>query len=227
MIQIHVDGRPLQVPEGVTVVQALWHAGHELIRGIGCLGGVCGACTFNYKKEGELGPKSGLACQTLVSQGMSFSMPASIPQSRPSYSLNGQEDLQTAFFNTFPTSRRCVRCSACTMVCPQKIDVQGGVVRSLTGKFPEISEMFYNCIMCGLCEAVCDVSIQPNLIGLYARRLTGVRLLSIPGNLTSRVQEVESGHYEPIWKELSQKDEAAQVDFLTSLIGEKYCSESN
>ena len=45
-VTVEVMGKKHQVPEGITVIQALWYTGHEMIRGIGCLGGTCGACAI-------------------------------------------------------------------------------------------------------------------------------------------------------------------------------------
>ena len=216
VVTVEIKEKPYQVPEGVTALQALWHTGHELLRGIGCLGGVCGACTFTYKVQGEFGVKTGLACQVLVGEGMSFAPPVSVAQSRPQYlfqgvpqstsqgSSNEGEGPQSGLFKVYPESRRCTRCNACTLVCPQEIDVRACVVKAVAGGFSEVSEMFYNCVMCGLCASVCDVSIQPNLVGLYARRMVGVHLTPRPENLLKRIQEVESGVYESAWQEVLQ-----------------------
>jgi hypothetical protein len=43
MVTIEIAGKTHQVPEGITVIKALWYTGQEVIRGAGCLGGVCGA----------------------------------------------------------------------------------------------------------------------------------------------------------------------------------------
>jgi len=43
MITIELEGRKIRVPEGLTVIEALWDTGHEVQRGIGCLSGLCGA----------------------------------------------------------------------------------------------------------------------------------------------------------------------------------------
>ncbi|MDH4328599.1 MAG: (2Fe-2S)-binding protein, partial [Nitrospira sp.] len=43
MVTIEISGKQYEVPEGITVVKAMWYAGQEVVRGIGCLGGFCGA----------------------------------------------------------------------------------------------------------------------------------------------------------------------------------------
>jgi succinate dehydrogenase/fumarate reductase-like Fe-S protein len=207
MITIEIQGRSYQVPEGITVVQALWYTGHEIIKGIGCLGGVCGACTFTYRRNGEPGTQTGLACQTLVEAGLVFSPPASLSVARAKYRISEIEDPCASLLKYYPETRRCTRCNACTLVCPQGIDVRGCVLKSLSGEFAAVSEMFYNCVMCGLCAVVCDVGIKPNLVALCARRAQGAHLSPFPENLSKRLQEMEHGAYVSDWQKVLERNE--------------------
>ncbi|HSG06155.1 MAG TPA: 4Fe-4S ferredoxin, partial [Nitrospiria bacterium] len=43
-ITVEIMGQSYTVPEGLTMLRAMWYTGHEVIRGAGCLGGFCGAC---------------------------------------------------------------------------------------------------------------------------------------------------------------------------------------
>jgi hypothetical protein len=36
-VTVEIQGRPHEVPQGVTILQAYWSAGEELIHGVGCL----------------------------------------------------------------------------------------------------------------------------------------------------------------------------------------------
>jgi succinate dehydrogenase/fumarate reductase-like Fe-S protein len=209
MITIEIQGRSYQVPEAITVVQALWYTGHEMIKGIGCLGGVCGACSFTYRRKGESGTKTGLACQTLAEEGMVFSPPASLSVARAKYRISEIQDPKASLLEYYPETRRCTRCNACTLVCPQGIDVRGCVVKSLSGEFADVAEMFYNCVMCGLCAVVCDVGIKPNLVGLYVRRSKGAHLSPVPENLSKRLQEMEQGIYASDWQKILERKEHA------------------
>ena len=74
MITIELEGRKIRVPEGLTVIEALWDTGHEVKRGIGCLSGLCGACTVAYLEAGAQRVKFGLGCQTVVAEGMNVIM---------------------------------------------------------------------------------------------------------------------------------------------------------
>lgn len=216
MVTVEIQGKPYRVSEGVTAVQALWQTGHRLVKGIGCLGGVCGACVFSYRKKGEMGMKTGLACQTPVEDGLSFAPPASLVLDRPSYRIG--DDPGTEVFQYFPETRRCTRCNACTMVCPQRIDVKTGVVKVLSGEFAPAAETFYDCVMCGLCAVVCDEGIKPNLVGLYARRAQGARLAPFPENLLRRLEEVQAGAYAGVWAEVSRRDPEGQVAYLSKAV---------
>lgn len=207
-ITVQIGDRTFEVPAGVTVIQALWITGHALVRGIGCLGGVCGACTFTFRRKGAVGVSTGLACQTLVEPGMSFSLPASIAVDRRRHPLDGEQAPRDRVLAAYPETRRCTRCNACTQVCPQQIDVRACVVKALEGDFATVSELFYDCVMCGLCAAVCDVSIKPNLVALYARRIHGASQIGMPGNLERRLEEIAGGKFRDRWEAVQELDEA-------------------
>lgn len=216
MVTIEIQGKSCQVPGGITAIQALWYTGQELIKGIGCLGGVCGACTFTYRRKGDPGVKTGLACQTLVEEGMGFSPPASITMIRSKYRFPEVNDSKASLLKYYPETRRCTRCNACTLVCPQDIDVRACVLKALSGEFTTVSDLFYNCVMCGLCTVVCDVGIRPNLVALYARRSEGAHLSPRPENLLKRLQEMRSGAYASTWQKILQMNESELQSFQPS-----------
>ena len=62
MVTVEIDGKPHQVPAGITLMKALWYTGHEVTRGAGCLGGFCGACGTYYRTKGDPKVKTCLAC---------------------------------------------------------------------------------------------------------------------------------------------------------------------
>src|SRR5213083_1187873 len=53
MVTVEIAGKKYQVPEGITVIKALWYSGQEVYRGIGCLGGYCGACATYYRTKDD------------------------------------------------------------------------------------------------------------------------------------------------------------------------------
>lgn len=217
-ISIETQGRPYRVPAGVTAIQALWYAGETVIHGVGCLGGTCGACTITYRRKGELQPRIGLGCQTVVEDGFAFEFlqPVSAPKPRYRFPLSvavlrggrtpaGAWDPKADLLRHFPEAARCRVCRACTEACPQGIDVMGTVLRSAKGDFAPAADTFFNCVMCGACAVVCVgvADIRPHEVGLYARRAHGALALALecnaPANLVRRIEEIAGGAFEAEW----------------------------
>ncbi|MDC4205612.1 MAG: 2Fe-2S iron-sulfur cluster-binding protein [Candidatus Manganitrophus sp.] len=126
LIRIEVDGAEYPVPEGITVIQAMWHLGRPTIHGVGCLGGVCGACPITYRLPDQMSSKTGLACQTAVREGMAITFIPSDSSKKAIALLPKEAPTQKTLFQYYPETRRCTACRACTSVCPQEIDVMGG-----------------------------------------------------------------------------------------------------
>ena len=53
MVTIYVMGKKHMVPADLTIMKAMEYAGYKYIRGCGCRGGVCGACSTVYRKAGD------------------------------------------------------------------------------------------------------------------------------------------------------------------------------
>lgn len=195
-------GKPYRVPEGISVVQAYWYTGHEITRGIGCLGGVCGACSTVYRTKSDYELKTGLGCQLLVEEGMSFSLVPNYPVHKAAYNLEDIRDPKQELFKYFPESSMCRNCNACTEACPQGINVREGLWKTVFGDFQGAADEFMSCVMCGLCVPVCIADIASNQVGLYARRTYGVFFADRPEGLKERIQEIESGKFDPEWKKI-------------------------
>jgi ferredoxin len=197
LVSVTISDHPCQVPHGITAIQALWYAGERPIRGIGCLGGSCGACVFSYRVGQDPAIKTGLACQTLVEEGMAFSFAPLAPPAKPpaSYTLQELEPTKEQLARFYPEARRCTNCMACNLVCPQGIDARALVRRSTAGDFNDAAERYTTCIMCGLCQTVCDVNIAPQRVGLFAHRAVA-RTLDVPAQLAIRIEEIRAGRYE-------------------------------
>ena len=207
MVTVEIAGKLYQVPEGITVVKALWYTGQEVVRGIGCLGGFCGACATYYRTKDDPKVKTCLACQTAVEDGMSFSMVPPFPARKAIYQMSELKDPKQDLFNLYPEAPLCRNCNACTEACPQGIDVREGVWHAAFGDFKAVSEMFMNCVMCGLCVPVCIADIAPNLVALYASRAQGVHFTERPERLYHRINEIESGRYDAEWKRILSLDD--------------------
>lgn len=209
LCHVSINGREYDVPEGLTLVQAMWHTGHEVIHGIGCLGGVCGACATVYRMKGDFRLRNALACQTLVQDGMSFSLLDTYPTQRAQYAVETLEDPKEELFKYYPESSTCRNCNACTEVCPQGIDVRDAVWRANFGDFKAVADMTMSCVMCGLCVSRCIAEMAPHEIALYARRAYGAKELPFPQNLKHRLEEMSSGTFD------------ADMDRLLSLSSEE------
>ena len=61
-IPIYLWGKRYLVPEGLTILTATEYAGYQMKRGVGCRGGVCGACATVFRYDGEVKLEVGLAC---------------------------------------------------------------------------------------------------------------------------------------------------------------------
>ena len=219
MVTVEIMGKKHKVPQGITVIQAMWYTGHELIRGIGCLGGVCGACGIVYRTKDSFELKNGMGCSTLVEEGMSLAMIPNYPASQARYKMseiqNAKEDLVTYY----PEAARCVNCNACNRVCPQGIDVRTSVWCSVFGDFQEVADLTINCNMCGLCVSRCVADMAPNLIALYARRSLGVFYQPRPQAVLDRIQEIEDGRYAGEWTKVLASDEKKLKELCASVNG--------
>ena len=81
-IPIYIMGKRYDVPETLTIMKAMEHAGYQYIRGCGCRGGVCGACATVYRKAGDYKIYTGLACQTVVEPEMHLTQIPFFPANR-------------------------------------------------------------------------------------------------------------------------------------------------
>ncbi len=211
MVTVEIEGKPFQVPAGVTLMKAMWYAGKEVLRGAGCLGGFCGACATYYRTKDDPKVKTCLACSMAVEDGMSFSFMPAFPARKAIYNLQKLKDPKQDLFELYPEAPLCRNCNACTEACPQKIDVREGVWKAVFGDFKAVSDMFMDCVMCGLCAPVCIADIAPSLVAVYASRAQGVHFTEKPEGLSTRIKEISDGQYQEEWDRILQlSDEALQ-----------------
>ena len=208
-ISVEIMGQTYSIPEGLTMLRAMWYTGHEVIRGAGCLGGFCGACAVTYRTKNDVRLRNDLACQTLVEDGMSFFLNfAYYPNRKVGYDLEKLSDPKQDLLKIYPEAQMCRNCNACTEACPQGIDVRDGVWKAVFGDFEKVSEMFMDCVMCGQCIPVCIADIAPNYVALLASRAQGALLTAAPPNLTKRTEEIRSGKFSEDWgKVMAMSDE--------------------
>ncbi len=204
MVTVEIEGKKFQVPAGITLMKALWYARKEVVRGAGCLGGFCGACATYYRTKGDPKVKTCLACSKAVEDGMSFSFMPAFPARKAIYNLQELKDPKQDLFELYPEAPLCRNCNACTEACPQKIDVREGVWKAVFGDFKAVSEMFMDCVMCGMCAPVCIADIAPNLVAVYVSRAQGVHFTDRPEGLDKRIREISEGKFNQDWERVLQ-----------------------
>jgi len=209
LVTVEVMGKKYRVPEGITVIQALWYTGHEMVRGIGCLGGTCGACAMVYRMPGRFELLNGLGCQTTVRDGMWFSLVSNYPAAQAHYRVADLNDAKEQLFELYPESARCVNCNACNRVCPQGIDVRSSIWYAVFGDFQKVADLTMSCNMCGLCITRCVADMPPNLIGLYARRAQGALYAPKASDLAQRVADIAAGRFRDELEQLLKTRAAA------------------
>ncbi len=90
----------------------------------------------------------------------------------------------------------------------RSIDVREGVWKAVFGDFKSVSEMFMDCVMCGMCTPVCIADIAPNLVALYVSRAQGAHFTEKPARLDKRIGEIETGKYTDEWNRVLAMDAA-------------------
>ncbi len=212
MLTIELEGRKIKVPEGLTVIEALWDTGHDVKRGIGCLSGLCGACTVAYLEAGAQRVKFGLGCQTVVAEGMHVIMLPYFPSRMALYDMESMNNPLQELPNHYPELDTCNDCKACD-ICPEWIDVAGFVKTAKEGGYENTADKVMDCHMCGLCASRCPKSIAPQYVGLYIQR-SCARQRSMPPNLAKRLAQMAT---------LAQDEEFAQAVTLNGEALQAYC----
>jgi succinate dehydrogenase/fumarate reductase-like Fe-S protein len=203
LITIELEGRKIEVPAGVTVIEALWDTGHDVKRGIGCLSGLCGACTIAYMEDGGQRVKFGLGCQTLVQSNMNVIMLPFFPSRRAIHDRSTLTDPGARLAELYPEFQTCNNCKGCN-VCPEWIVVAKVMQDALQGDFAAVAKGMRGCIMCGLCASRCPHGISPHFVGLFLQRAWGFSQPQ-PGNLQRRLAEEDNFQHESGWAQLHGK----------------------
>ena len=196
MIPIYIMGKQYIVPNSLTIMGALEHAGSELIRGVGCRAAFCGACSTVYRIEGDPKLYIGLACGTQVLPGMHLTQIPFYPADRAQYRLDELEPTFATMVRLYPQVLKCLGCGTCTKSCPQDLQVKDYMAAAMRGDISRVADLSFDCIMCGMCVSRCPAEeAQPN-IAILARRLHGRYLAPRAQHLSERVAEIRSGKYD-------------------------------
>ena len=215
MVKVLLAGEQVEVPEGSTIIMAFEYAGFQLKRGVGCREGYCGACATVYREKGDYKLQGGLACQTVVTEGMAITQIPFVAAQKPAYDINELKPDTTSFMKLFPSVFRCVSCNTCTKACPQEIKVMDYIQAIIRGDIARAADLSFDCIRCGLCALRCPAEIVQYNNATLAQRLYGRYLAPESKELKTRVDEIETGKYDKEMKNLRQKnkEELAKIYF--------------
>jgi succinate dehydrogenase/fumarate reductase-like Fe-S protein len=206
LIPVYIMGKRYDVPASLTIMKAMEWAGYSLVRGVGCRGGFCGACSTVYRIKDDPKLYFGLACQTVVKPEMYLGQIPFFPAARASYDITRLEPVASTLFQIYPELLRCLGCGTCTKACPQELNVKGYMAAAMRGDIEAVANMSFDCIMCGLCAARCPAEEPQYNIAILARRLYGRYLAPRSEHLQQRVDEIETGHYNNELVELKSLD---------------------
>lgn len=195
LIPIHIMGKEYRVPETITILKAFEYSGFRFIRGCGCRGGICGACATVYRIAGDYRIKVGLACQTVVEEGMYLTQIPFYPANKAEYCLEELEPTVNTLMRLYPEMARCVSCNTCGKICPQDIKVMEYVNAAIRGDIKKAAELSFECIMCGLCASRCPAEIVQYYIGILCRRLYSRHIALAAQDLKARVEEIGQGKF--------------------------------
>jgi formate hydrogenlyase subunit 6/NADH:ubiquinone oxidoreductase subunit I len=195
MVSIYIMGKQYEVPYGVTIMKAMEYAGYRFIRGCGCRGGFCGACGTVYRKPDSFRLKVGLACATMVEDGMHLTQIPFYPANRASYKLEELSPSLGTLLQHYPEVTRCLGCNQCTRICPQELSVMDYIAAAQRGDIEKTAHQSFDCIMCGLCASRCPAEIVQYNVGILARRLYGRHIAPRAAHLAERVGEIKAGKF--------------------------------
>jgi formate hydrogenlyase subunit 6/NADH:ubiquinone oxidoreductase subunit I len=217
LIPIHIMGKKYEVPETLTIMKAMEYAGYKYIRGCGCRGGVCGACSTVYRKPGDYKIYTGLACQTVVEPDMYLTQLPFYPANRSIYDFDQLTGQPEEIFGLYPELFRCVACNACTKVCPMDVEVMDYISALKRGDIAEAARISFDCIQCGLCASRCYGELPQYHIAQLARRIYGAYLTPKAEHLKTMVANIKEGRF----SECLEKLKASGPDELKKLYQER------
>lgn len=205
-IPVYVMGKKYDVPETLTIMKAMEYVGFRFIRGAGCRGGICGACSTVYRKTGDYKLHFGLACQTVVEPDMHLTQIPFYPANRASYNIEEMNATAEAIHALYPELFRCVACNSCTKACPMDVEVLDYISALKQGDIAKAARLSFDCIQCGLCASRCMGELPQYHIAQLARRIYAKYLQPRDEHLKKRVEEIESGRYDRILDDLTKMD---------------------
>lgn len=205
MVNIYLYGKKYEVPSSLTIISAMEYAGYQLVRGVGCRCGFCGACATIYRIKGQQKLETCLACQTKVEDNMYIATLPFFPLVKQPYDIKKVKPTEQIMMQLYPEIYACIGCNACTKSCTQELNVMQYIAYAQRGEYEKCAEESFDCVMCGVCSSRCPAGITHPQVGLLARRLTGKYLAPETAHLLERVAEIEAGDCEAALQDIMKK----------------------
>ena len=207
LIPVFIMGKRYMVPESLTIMKAMEYAGYRLVRGCGCRGGICGACSTVFRIAGDYKIYTGLSCQTVVQPNMYLAQIPFYPALRAEYDYADLPAMAETIQQLYPEVFRCVACNACTKVCPMDIEVMDYIAAAKRGDLKMVSELSFDCIQCGLCAGRCMAELPQHHIAQLARRLYAGKMVPRSEHLEKAVENVAGGKFRDSIDKLKKTNE--------------------
>lgn len=205
MVNVFLYGKKYQVPESLTIMEAMEYAGYQLVRGCGCRNGFCGACATIYRITGQRDLKACLACSTKVEDNMYVATLPFFPLVKEVYDIEKVKPSEQIMMQLYPEIYACVGCNACTKACPQGLNVMQYIAYAQRGEYEKCAEESFDCVMCGICSSRCPAGISHPQVAMLARRLNGKYLAPHCNHLDERIDEIRAGKYQSLLEDLMGK----------------------
>jgi CO dehydrogenase/acetyl-CoA synthase alpha subunit len=138
----------------------------------------------------------GLACQTVVEDGMYLTQIPVFPANKATYDLEKIRPVLSDIVKLYPELTRCLGCNTCTKACPQDLDVMNYMAAAMRGDVTKAADMSFDCLMCGLCAARCPAETVQYNIAILLRRLHARHVAPRAKHLASRVGEILDGAFD-------------------------------
>ena len=196
LVPIYIMGKRYLIPSSLTIQKALEYAGYQLVRGVGCRGGICGACSTVYRVPGNHTIKVGLACQTVVESNMRIAVLPFFPANRKVYNIREVLPDPEIFVQFYPEIMRCMGCNTCTKSCPMDINTMEYISAAIRGDIEKVAKISFDCVMCGLCTARCPGELGQYDVGILGRRIYGRYIAPKAAHVYEMVGRIAEGRYE-------------------------------
>ncbi len=208
MINVYLYGKKYSVPDSLTIMEAFEYSGYQLVRGVGCRNGFCGACATIYRIKGQNTLHGCLACSTKVEADMCVASLPFFPLEKKTYEIEEIRPTQEIMMQLYPEIYACIGCNACTKACTQELNVMQYIAYAQRAEYEKCAEESFDCVMCGVCSARCPAGISHPQVALLARRLTGKYVRPKAEHLARRVEEIAEGKFDGAMADIMGKSDA-------------------